>query len=77
MKAVGMLISSLPYLIIRFGAIYLGYKRKSKKAGKIFKKTLLKEGIDRRTADKLTNNFTQTIGFKEFIGWKKQRNLQI
>ena len=50
-------------LIIKLGFVYLGFKRKAKKAGKVFKKELLANGIDKKTAELLTEDYLNTSHF--------------
>jgi len=53
-KIFGVLLLSLPSLMFRFGRLYLRFKRDAKNAGKIFKKELMKQGLDKQTASNLT-----------------------
>ena len=66
MKVIGTLLISFPILTLKFIKIYLSYKIRCKKAGKIFKKELLRQGLNKKTASQLTENFAQTISFREF-----------
>ena len=50
-------------LAIKLGFVYLSFKRKAKKAGKIFKKELLDSGIDKKTANILTEDYLRTSHF--------------
>ena len=56
-KFFGILLPSLPHLMIRFGGTFLRFKRNAKKAGKVFKKELIKQGLDKRTASELTETY--------------------
>jgi hypothetical protein len=44
-------------LVIKLGFVYLSFKRKAKKAGKIFKKELIACGLDKETAERLTKEY--------------------
>lgn len=66
-KIFGMLLSSIPIFTIRFGRIYLRFKRQSKKAGKIFRKKLIKEGIDKNTAGFLTDQYLSSSDIRQYI----------
>ncbi len=50
-------------LAFKLGLVYLGFKRKAKKAGKIFKKELISNGIDKNTAKLLTEEYLKTSHF--------------
>lgn len=47
-------------LAIKLGFTYLGFKRRAKKAGKIFKRQLIEDGVDPKTADILTEDYLAT-----------------
>ena len=53
-KLFGLILPSLPSLMIRFGGVYLRFKRNAKKGGHIFQKELIKQGLDKETAQQLT-----------------------
>ncbi len=67
LKIFGILLPSIPILTIRFGRIYLRFKRQSKKAGKIFKKELIKQGIDKNTARFLTDQYLSSSDIRQYI----------
>jgi hypothetical protein len=50
-------------LAIKLGFVYLSFKRKAKKAGKVFKKELIAGGIDKKTAELLTEDYLKTSHF--------------
>jgi len=50
-------------LVIKLGFVYLGFKRKAKKAGKIFKKELIAGGLDKNFANELTKEYLKTSHF--------------
>jgi len=50
-------------LVMKLGMFYLSFKRKAKKAGKIFEKELVANGIDRTTARLLTEEYLKTSHF--------------
>jgi len=54
-KLVGIIISYSPSLILKSSRSFLRFKRKAKKAGRIFRKELLKQGFNKKTAGELTN----------------------
>ena len=53
-KLFGMILVSLPSLIFKSGGAFLRFKREAKKGGKIFQRELVNQGIDKSTADELT-----------------------
>ena len=63
--AVKVLVASLP-LLLKIALVYLKYKRATKKRKKIFKKTLKKEGVEGRVAEKLVDELPE-IRIKDFI----------
>ena len=48
--------STIP-LIIRLGFVYLRFKGRAKKAGKVFKKEMIANGVDRTTAKLLAEEY--------------------
>ena len=58
-KWFGMAITVLPLLVLRSGASFLRFKRQAKKAGKVFRKELINQGMDKKMADELTQEYVQ------------------
>jgi hypothetical protein len=54
--------SSIP-LMVKLGFVYLGFKRKAKKAGKVFKKELIANGINDDVATRLTEEYLKGSHF--------------
>ena len=54
LKIVAFLILMFPRLIFRFGGGTLRFKSKAHRAGYIFRKELVRQGLDRSTATQLT-----------------------
>ena len=50
-------------LVIKLGFVYLNFRRKAKKAGKIFKRELLAGGLDKDTANRLTDEYLKSSHF--------------
>ena len=62
-------------LAIKLGFVYLGFKRKVKKAGKAFQNELLANGIDKETAKLLTEEYLKgSHFFKRFRFSQMGRN---
>ena len=53
-KWFGMIISFIPSLLVKSGGAFLRFKRQAKKGGRVFKKELINQGFDRKTASELT-----------------------
>lgn len=66
-KFFGYLLPSLPRLILRCGCTFLRFKRDAKKAGKVFKKELIEQGIDTQTATELTDIYMEGSDLFKFI----------
>jgi hypothetical protein len=56
-KWFGMIISFTPSLLVKSGGAFLRFKRQAKKGGKVFKKELINQGFDRKTASELTEEY--------------------
>lgn len=64
-KFVKVVVYLLP-LVLKLVILYLRFKRIQKKKRKAFKKVLRKEGLDKETAESLTDEL-QEIDFKSII----------
>ena len=53
-KWFGMIISFTPSLLVRSGGAFLRFKRQAKKGGRVFRKELISQGFDKKTASELT-----------------------
>ena len=67
MKFVGVLLPFLPKLFFRFSIVFLSFKRKANKAGKVFRTELIKQGVDRDTATELTDTYMKTSQLKTLL----------
>jgi len=66
-KLFGMMLPSMPKLTLRLTATFLRFKRNANKAGKVFKKELLKQGIDDKTASELTDIYLESSHIRKYI----------
>jgi len=66
-KMFGILIPRAPGLIFRFGKIFLMFKRQANKGGKTFKKELIKQGLDKKTAKGLTEKYLEGSNLSKYI----------
>lgn len=67
MKTIGVILPKLPSLMLKFGSTFLKIKRDAKKAGKIFRRELIKQGIDKETAEKFTEIYLETSNIGKFF----------
>jgi hypothetical protein len=58
-KIIGILIPLLPSLILRFGGEFIRFKSRAQKAGRIFQDELLRQGLDKTTAERLTEFYLE------------------
>ena len=58
-KIIGSLILTFPSLIFRFGVEAFRFKSKAHKAGRIFRRKLVEQGLDRSTAAQLTSFYLE------------------
>jgi uncharacterized membrane protein YbaN (DUF454 family) len=63
----GVFLPFLPKLLFKFSITFLRFKRGAKKAGKIFRKELIQQGLDKRTASELTGFYMKGSKIKNFI----------
>ena len=64
---VGALLPLLPSLMVRLGGVLLRFKRDAKKAGRLFKKELLRQHIDEDTAEQLTSMYLESSDLFQYI----------
>ena len=67
MKLIGMMIPLIPSLMFRLTGTLIQFKSKANKAGKVFKNELIKQGIDRETADELTQIYMESSHIRKYI----------
>ena len=58
-KLFGIILPSFPYLMLKFGGLFLRFKREAKKGGRIFQKELMNQGLDKSTAAELTEIYLE------------------
>jgi hypothetical protein len=66
-KFFGLIIPKIPFLMFRFTGIFLRFKSDANKAGKIFHKELIKNGINEETASDLTDIYMESSHIRSFI----------
>jgi hypothetical protein len=62
-----MILPSLPSFTIKFFGLFLKFKNDANKAGKIFQKELINQGIEVSTATNLTNLYKETGNIANYI----------
>ena len=67
MKLLGMMIPLIPSLMFRLTGTIIQFKSRANKAGKVFKNELIKQGIDRETADELTLIYMESSHIRKYI----------
>jgi hypothetical protein len=63
----GLILPSLPVLMIRLSGTFLRFKREAKKAGKIFQKELINQGYNKERANKLTDMYLENSQLIKYI----------
>ena len=66
-KLFGMMIPLIPSLMFRLTGTFIRFKSDANKAGKVFKKELIKQGIDKETADELTGIYMESSHIRKYI----------
>ena len=66
-KIFGIMLPSIPSLMFRLGGTLLRFKSQANKAGKVFKKELIKQGIDEETATELTETYMKGSHIRQYI----------
>ena len=58
-RFLGMMLPAMPSLLFRLTGTFLRFKRDAKKAGKIFRKELIRQGFDKKKAAELTETYLE------------------
>ena len=66
-KIFGLMLPSLPSLMIRLSGNFIRFKGQANKAGKIFKNELIKQGIGDKIADDLTSTYLESSHIRNYI----------
>ena len=66
-KIFGVILPKIPHLAFRLTGNFLRFKSKANKAGKIFKKELIKQGLDEETASILTGIYMEPSHIRNYI----------
>ena len=66
-KLFGIMLPSMPSLMFRLSGIFLRFKRDANKAGKVFRKKLIEQGIDKKTATELTEIYMESSHIRKYL----------
>jgi len=66
-KLLGMIIPLIPSLMFRLTGTLIRFKSDANKAGKVFKNELIKQGIDKETADELTLIYLESSHIRGYL----------
>jgi hypothetical protein len=66
-KLFGIMLPSIPSLMFRLSGTFLRFKRQANKAGKIFRKELITQGIDEKTATEFTSIYMESSHIRNYI----------
>ena len=66
-KIFGLLLPKMPSLMFRLTGTLIRLKSQANRAGRMFKKELVKQGIDKETAKELTENYMQSSRIRNYI----------
>jgi hypothetical protein len=59
LKILGTIIPAIPSILFRFSGEYLRFKSKARKGGFLFQNQLINQGVDRATAEQLTEIYLE------------------
>lgn len=63
----GMVLPSFPSLMLKFGGVFLRFKREAKKGGRTFQRELINQGLDETTAAQLTEIYLESSNIANYI----------
>lgn len=66
-KLFGMLLPKMPFLMFRLSGTLIRFKSQANKAGRVFKKELVKQGIDEETAEELKEIYMEGSHIGQYI----------
>jgi len=67
MKIIGMILPSLPSLMFRCSGEYLRFRSKARTGGLLFQNKLIDQGIDKITAERLTEVYLDGSNFLKYM----------
>ena len=63
----GVALPMLPRLMVRFTGAFLRFKSHARRGGRFFHKELLQQGVDKETAEKLTERYLEGGNLFQYI----------
>ena len=66
-KLFGIMLPSMPSLMFRLSGTFIRFKRDANKAGKVFRKKLIEQGIDKKTATELTEIYMESSHIRKYL----------
>lgn len=66
-KLFGLLLPKMPSLIFRLSGTLLKFKTQANKAGRVFKKELLKQGLDEETSEELKEVYLEGSHIRHYL----------
>lgn len=66
-KLFGILLPKMPSLMFRLSGTFLRFKSQANKAGRVFKKELVKHGIDEETAEELKEIYMDGSHIRQYL----------
>ena len=66
-KLFGLLLPKMPSLMFRLSRTLLKFKTRANKAGRVFKKELVKQGLDEETAEELKEIYLEGSHIRQYL----------
>ena len=67
LKIMGFIIPKIPGLAIRLSGTLIRFKSQANKAGKVFEKELISQGLDKKTAEDLKSIYLEGSQIRNYI----------
>jgi len=66
-KLFGLLLPKMPSLMFRLSATLIRFKTQANKAGRVFKKELVKQGVDKEIAEELKEIYLEGSHIRQYL----------
>ena len=66
-KLFGLLLPKIPSLMFKLSGTLLRFKTQANKAGRVFKKELVKQGLDEETAEELKEIYLEGSHIRQYL----------
>ena len=67
LKLFGLLLPKIPSLMFKLSGTLLRFKTQANKAGRVFKKELVKQGLDEETAEELKEIYLEGSHIRQYL----------